>query len=676
MWVRRRPVRRLLRLTSWQALVLLGAVAVVAGFVVVRGLQQQIETRAQHSATSAAQLISALVVDANVAQDHTGQLWISTVGRAAMDAGVERLSHRGQLVGLEVWAMHSGHLVYADPGHPAAEATLPADEAVRARRGAFVVSSTGDDRSEATLDVFIPYDFGDDGIPEAVVEVLLPHDTINESITRSTRLLYGGAGVVAVLGALVVGAARRRHRRQEHAARHDPLTGLGNRMQLAERAAGALAAPDTAGRVALLVLDLDRFKEINDTLGHHTGDDLLAVVARRLQDACRADDTVTRLGGDEFAVLLRGLPTEDGAATTARRLLDVLREPIAVSGLNVEIDASIGVALAPDHGTELDTLLRCADVAMYDAKRTGADVTVYDPQTDHRDEQQLTVLAELRHAIGAGQLRLYYQPKCAADGSVSQVEALLRWQHPDRGLLPPAAFLPLSERTALIRPLTAWVLHEAARQCAAWRAAGRDLSIAVNVSPRNLVDDDLPRVLLEATTAVGLPASALQVEITETAVMTDPTRAARILTTLRSMGVSVSIDDFGAGYTSLSQLAQLPVHTLKIDRQFVGDLLDNPAHEAIIRNVAQLARDLDIVTVAEGVESHQVWTRLIDLGCDEIQGHVLTPPLPPDRLLDWIAGWPGTVPTHPPDPWPDTLPVLDPDPAAAASAAFLLRSDR
>ena len=536
-------------------------------------------------------------------------------------------------------------MIYADPDHPDTEPTLPAHEWARARQGTFMEAATAG-RAVPTLDVFIPYDPGDDGAPEATVEVLLPGDPINNAITGSTRLLYAGAAVLAVLGAFAVWAARRRHRREEHAARHDQLTGLGNRTCLAERAAEALAAPDSDGQVALLLLDLDRFKEINDTLGHHAGDDLLIAVAHRLRAACRATDTVTRLGGDEFAVILCGLPNPHSATDSAHRLRDALREPIVVLGLSVDVDASIGVALAPDHGTELSTLLRCADVAMYAAKRSGGNVAVYDPQTDSRDEQQLTILGELRHAITAGQLRLHYQPKCDTSGAVNDVEALVRWQHPHRGLLGPAAFLPLAERTALIKPLTTWVLTEAARQCAAWRTAGHHLTVAVNVSPRNLVDDDLPDILLDAVGAAGLPPSALHIEITETAVMTDPAKAGHIVTKLRSMGVRISIDDFGTGYTSLSQLATLPIGVLKIDRHFVADLLDNQAHDAVIRSVVQLARQLDITTVAEGVENHQTWARLTDLGCDQIQGYVLTPPLPPDQLLHWITTWPGSTPAH------------------------------
>jgi EAL domain-containing protein (putative c-di-GMP-specific phosphodiesterase class I) len=276
---------------------------------------------------------------------------------------------------------------------------------------------------------------------------------------------------------------------------------------------------------------------------------------------------------------------------------------------------------------------------MYHAKNNGLGITTYDAASDTRDEQQLTVLAELRQAITAGQLRLYYQPKCRPDGTIAHVEALVRWQHPDRGLLSPGAFMPLVERTSLIKPLTAWVIREAARQCALWRTEGRPLGVAVNISPRNLVDPDLPGVVLDALAAAAVPAAVLELEITETAITTDPHRAQTTLHRLHALGIRVSIDDFGVGYTSLSQLGTLPIDTLKIDQSFVTDLLTNPVHETVVRNMIQLARDLGLSTVAEGVESHDIWTRLNAFGCDEIQGYVLTPPLPPDELRPWLDRW-------------------------------------
>jgi EAL domain-containing protein (putative c-di-GMP-specific phosphodiesterase class I) len=309
----------------------------------------------------------------------------------------------------------------------------------------------------------------------------------------------------------------------------------------------------------------------------------------------------------------------------------------------VEADASIGVALSPQHGDELGLLLSRADVAMYQAKRHGSDVAVYDPDTDPRETQQLTLLAELRRAIPNGELELYYQPKCTAGGEVSEVEALIRWNHPERGLLPPAVFLPPAERTTVIKQLTTWVLQQAAEQCAAWRALGLDLRVAVNVSPRNLADDDLPTIVLESAARAGIPVCSLRIEITETAIMADPAQAKRVLDRLREMGVFIAIDDFGAGFTSLSYLKTLPAQGLKIDRQFITDLLDNPADEAVVGNVINLAHALGMSSVAEGVETPELWAKLSELGCDEIQGYVLTRPLPAGRIVEWLNGWSGTV---------------------------------
>jgi diguanylate cyclase (GGDEF)-like protein len=535
---------RLWRLSAWLSTAL-AAVAVfavaAAGVLGVRTAQAQIEARTLQGAVADSQVISSLVVHRNIGQADIVRGTVGARSRAEMDSDVAELQRHGQLVGLEVWALDDGAILYADPTHPETESSMPVDELARARQGVFTQTSP-ETRETLTVDVFVPYDADGGGGADAVVEVILSRDRINDATARSTRLLYAGAGLVALLAALMFWAVRRRRRSVQHAARHDRLTGLGNWSQLAERADEALGSRSPHDRVALLVLDLNGFREVNDTLGHQAGDDLLIAVAERLQAACRRTDTVIRIGGDKFAVLMPGLRTPGTAMTIARQLREVLRRPVTVAGLTVEVDASVGAAVAPDHGTDLTSLLRSADVAMYDAKRAGSGVAAYDPRTDPRETQQLTLLGELRRAIGDGQLRLHYQPQCRTDGRVDQVEALIRWQHPEQGLLPPDAFIPLAERTSLIKPLTTWVLGEAARQCAVWRAAGHQLRVAVNVSPRNLIDDDLPGAVVHAAAAAGLPVSAIQVEVTETAVMVDPDRAARRLTRLREMGVSIAID--------------------------------------------------------------------------------------------------------------------------------------
>ena len=612
------------------------AALIALGAVGIRAVQHQIAQRAAQSAELSARLVSSLTVRRNLTLDASGTPVLSPDARADMDADVEELERRYEISGLEVWAA-DGRLIYADAGHPQDEQTMPAEELTRALRSQpFTIYNDDEGRGHGTLDVFLPIDVQGDGRVDVVVEALLPRDPINDEITRSMRALYAGAAVAVLLAAAWLLRLRRRHLAHQHAATHDPLTGLGNRTLLADRAEEILGV-NQDGRAALLLIDLDGFKEVNDVLGHHVGDELLVAVGRALPAACRESDTVVRLGGDEFAVLIAALPSSSAAIEVAKHLLDALREPVVIGGVTVEADASIGIALTPEHGDDLTTLLRCADVAMYQAKRQGSDIAVYDPETDPHEAQQLNLLAELRRAIPNGELQLYYQPKSPIAGPVTDVEALIRWNHPQRGLLPPAAFLPLAERTSLIKPLTHWVLHEAARQCAVWRAEGLDLQIAVNVSPRNLLDDDLPGTVLDAAAAAGITAGLLQIEITETAVMADPKRVKDIVERLHSMGVSVAIDDFGAGYTSLSYLKTLAARSLKIDRGFITHMLDHAADEAVVRNVIHLAHDLGMSTVAEGVETPAVWAKLSELGCDEIQGYVLTPPVPADRIVTWLA---------------------------------------
>jgi diguanylate cyclase (GGDEF)-like protein len=641
--------RVLRRLISGRGLMVMAVLVAVVGVLGIRGLQQLITERAERGAELSARLVTSLTVRRNLVLDAEGTPAFGSSAREDMNADVVELERLSEISGLEVWAA-DGHLMYGDPGHPPDEQIMPADELARALEGEpFTQQSEDEGRGLGTLDVFLPVDVQDDGTVDIVVETLLPRDPINDEISRSTRWLYGGAAVVVLLSAAWLVRLRRRHLAHQHAATHDPLTGLGNRSMLTDRAEAIFSGTED-GKTALLLIDLDGFKEVNDVLGHHVGDELLVAVGHALPTACRDSDTVVRLGGDEFAVLIGALPSSSAAIEAAKHLLEKLRTPVTIGGVTVEADASIGIALAPDHGSDLDALLRCADVAMYQAKRQGTDIAVYDPGIDPREAQQLNLLAELRRAIPNGELQLYYQPKSPVSGPVTEVEALIRWNHPRRGLLAPASFMPLAERTSLIKPLTHWVLHEAARQCAVWRAQGQTLRVAVNVSPRNLLDDDLPATVLDAAGAAGIAASQLEIEITETAVMADPQRVGNIIERLQGMGVFVAIDDFGAGYTSLSYLKTLAAKSLKIDRAFITHLLNHAADEAVVRNVIHLAHDLGMSTVAEGVETPAVWAKLSELGCDEIQGYVLTPPLPADEIIQWLTDHATAGPAQPAEP--------------------------
>jgi diguanylate cyclase (GGDEF)-like protein len=420
--------------------------------------------------------------------------------------------------------------------------------------------------------------------------------------------------------------------RSERVAQTDALTGLANRKRLA---LNVEAAADE-GPLALVLLDLDRFKEVNDTLGHHVGDELLNVVARRLEATLRPGDTVSRLGGDEFALLLPGAGTAEATAAAAR-VREALAEPILLGGLLVDVGASAGVAASPEHGNRLDELLQHADVAMYLSKESG-EVEVYDVARDHNSTARLAVLGELRRALEGDELELHYQPKAdLRTGAVVGVEALVRWRHPVRGLLAPDEFIPLAERAGLIGALTAWVIDQGLAQVAVWRAQGWDLSLAVNVSVRDLCGPDLTDVVASGLRRHGVPAGSLQLEVTEGSLFADSVRARRTLQQLERLGVVLSLDDFGTGWSSLVQLRQLPVREIKVDRSFVARMVQDPQDRAIVSSVIDLARGLGMRVVAEGVEDEQTWDLLRQLGCDCAQGWFLARALPPADLTRWLG---------------------------------------
>ena len=420
---------------------------------------------------------------------------------------------------------------------------------------------------------------------------------------------------------------------RETQALTDVLTGLANRKRLIDRTREAL---DGRQDVALLLFDLDRFKDVNDTLGHHVGDQLLEVVAARLLAASRPDDTVARLGGDEFAVLL---PATDRATAlhTARRLLAELCAPLVLEGLLVDVGASVGVAIAPEDGTDLDVLLQHADVAMYLAKDGGGGVECYDASRDRNTTGRLVVLGELRRAIGAGELEVHYQPKADLQtGVVGGVEALVRWRHPERGLVPPDDFIPLAESSGLIEVLTAHVLDVAVGQVAAWHAAGLRLSMAVNVSVRDLSGGQLTGNVSSALARHRVPASSLMLEVTEGSLFADSHRAAATLRRLDVMGVTLSLDDFGTGFSSIGHLRRLPVKEIKVDRSFVQRMASDPRDRAIVRSVVDLAHGLGMDVVAEGVEDQRTWDALRDMGCRSAQGWHLSRAQPAHVLTPWL----------------------------------------
>jgi diguanylate cyclase (GGDEF)-like protein len=393
---------------------------------------------------------------------------------------------------------------------------------------------------------------------------------------------------------------------------------------------------DRDGRpFALLVIDLDRFKDVNDSLGHLAGDQLLREVAFRLRQALRASDTVARLGGDEFAVVLPDADMAD-ATLAAEKVVEALGASLVLEGHEVAVGASVGIVVYPENGGDADILLRRADVAMYVAKQTRGGYVLYTPDQDHSSSERLSLVGALRRAIADDELILYYQPKVdCRSGEVAGVEALVRWRHPQQGLIPPDRFIPLAEQTGLIRPLTRWVLNSAVRQTRSWHDEGLMLSVAVNLSAHDLQDTELPLRVGELLKRWNVGAEWLKLELTESALMADPSRALQVLTELCELGVRIAIDDFGTGYSSLGYLKRLPAHEIKIDRSFVADMAAEERDQAIVRSTIDLGHNLGLAAVAEGVEDQETLEMLSRLGCDLAQGFYLSRPLPAANIAEW-----------------------------------------
>ena len=423
-----------------------------------------------------------------------------------------------------------------------------------------------------------------------------------------------------------------------HQALHDGLTNLPNRTLLHDRVDHAIhLARREHKHFALLMMDLDRFKEVNDTLGHHVGDNLLVEVGKRLFKTLREIDTVARLGGDEFAILLPNTEI-DHACATAKKILASLEEVFAIDELNLYVNASIGIANYPAHGTDVSTLLQRADVAMYVAKRNKLGVAVYDKKDDEYSVGRLSLMSDLRQAIEQDALALHFQPKFdMGTGTVIGAEALLRWDHTTYGAIPPDQIVTLSEQTGLIDSLSYWVLAKAITQCSVWRSQGMDFSIAVNLSVYNLKDADLANFIKKQLAEHNMPHEALMLEITESAMMANPMQAMQTLSQLDAMGVQLAIDDFGTGFSSLAYLKQLPVDELKIDKSFVMDLIKDENDEMIVRSTIELAHNMGLNVVAEGVECAETYRMLQELGCDMAQGYFLSPPLKINHMQKWLC---------------------------------------
>ncbi|HVF76083.1 MAG TPA: bifunctional diguanylate cyclase/phosphodiesterase [Acidimicrobiales bacterium] len=453
---------------------------------------------------------------------------------------------------------------------------------------------------------------------------------------RLFAMLANHAGM-ALANSQLVDRLRMNADESEYQSLHDSLTDLPNRAHFSRRLEERLAAGSALG---VLLLDLDGFKDVNDTLGHQHGDLLLQQVAKRLRTALRHGDTLARLGGDEFAVLLPDVVGSQAAVSVARGLVAALERPFDVSDVSVEIGGSVGVALSPLHGMEADGLLQRADIAMYLAKANHTGVEVYDAERDGHTPERLALVGELRHAIAEGHLEVHYQPQMSlATGDVVGAEALVRWQHPTRGWLPPDEFVAVAERTGLVRPLTSFVLETALRECARWREGDGPERISVNLSARSLLQPTFPddvRTLLRDT---GVPAEALCLELTETSILVEPRRTVPVLQQLAQTGITIAIDDFGTGQSSLAYLKQLPVGEIKIDKSFVMTMEEDRADEAIVCSIIQLAANLDLPVVAEGVESMALAARLRGAGCGFAQGFGFSKALPAESFVAWVEEW-------------------------------------
>ena len=495
------------------------------------------------------------------------------------------------------------------------------------------------------VEVYVPLRFSALAVPSGAFEIYLRYAPIAASIAGDKRTILIVVAIgLALLWALLFRIVERASRRltaqaQENyeLARYDQLTGLPNRTLFPERVASCTrettARPDDA---AILLIDLDGFAEINNTLGGRTGNQLLRNVGERLRARLGGDSFVARLGADEFAVLCTRTGGIEGALEQASAVHSCLETPLITGGVAVNVDANIGVAVGEAHETP-EAFIQRADAALARAKAHHSRVEVHSPERDSFDPSRLILLGQVRHALEHEEFILHYQPKVdISTGRTVGAEALLRWQHPTRGILMPGTFVPLIEQTALISATTEWVITRALRQMVRWRERGLDIGVSVNLSPRNLIEDELPAKIAGLLREHRIEPERLTIEVTENATMSDPDRAVKLLHALRAVGVRVSIDDFGTGNASITYLTRLPASELKIDRSLVAGICESTRAEAILRSTVDLAHYLDLTAVAEGIEQADVLERLVDLGCDTGQGYLFARPLPASELVAWI----------------------------------------
>ena len=624
------------------------------GVVLAHTFAHGVRSRALADARRTANLVDGSLVRPQI-KDSDLATGLSPARVTALDRALAAGLTGGQVARIKIWNSDS-RVVYATD-HSIIGKRFPTvddelEEALEGETASDVddlrkAENAGDRHFGQLLEVYTPIRSRANGRVVGAFELYLPYRPIAAGIAHDTQRLYlflaAGLTLLYLLLFRIVAGASTRLRRQaaenQHLALHDPLTDLPNRSLFHDRAQQAILASrrDQTG-IALMILDLDRFKEVNDTLGHHNGDLLLQEIGARLRGGLRESDSVARLGGDEFGLLLPNVADGAEALMLGERVRAVLRRPFTLEGVTLDVEASIGIAIYPEHGDDVDSLLQRADVAMYLAKEDRSGCELYASDRDEYSPHRLALAAELRRALDEKELVLHYQPKAdLSDGRIVAVEALVRWQHPEHGLLTPDQFVPLAEATGLIRELTLTVLDEALHQQRVWRDDGIDIRVAVNLSARDLYDLTLPASTAELLAKHDVPPTSLELEITESVIVADPMRARAILNRLSEMGVVLAIDDYGTGYSSLGYLKRLPIDEMKIDRSFVMQMADDRNDAAIVRSTVELGRNLGLKIVAEGVETAAAWAHLKALGCDFAQGYYLSKPVPAAEIAALVG---------------------------------------
>jgi diguanylate cyclase (GGDEF)-like protein len=635
-----RPPRLVLRFAVSTAVLL-----AIGAFVILIFVRQHAISQAESAAVFHSRFVVRSVLgDRLRPDDFSGRL--NSDRSAMLDSVVQSDILVGDSRALELYS-RDGRITYST--NKARVGTIPTD-AEKARTtlaDGDVAKSVETIDGRKVLKVFVPVPFIGSDEPAGVLALSQDYQPITAA---------GRKGLLPVIGVLqlvlltlyislfpLLRQVTRRLRGQveqiEKLALYDALTGLANRRLFHDRLEQAfLHAQRNGSGFSLMLLDLDRFKEINDTLGHQAGDAVLEHLAARLKDVARASDTVARLGGDEFALVLQGAADSASALFVAERIRKALDEPFVIEGMTLQLETSIGIAIFPRHGDDAEQLLKRGDIALYASKDSHTPV-VYAAEHDQHSADGLGLVSQIREAIERGELVVHYQPEVdLGTGETRRVEALVRWEHPELGLLLPEAFIPLARQSALVRPITRFVLDAALGQCRAWHDAGIHVGVAVNLAGRDLADSRLEEEVSEALRRWKLGPEVLELEIPESAIISERERITKMLARLSDRGVRVAVDDFGSGYASLGHLKQLPIDVLKVDKSFVQNIGTDDEDEAIVRSTIDLAHSLGIAVVAEGVESDDVLQRLRVLGCDMAQGFRLARPAPADDVTEWLLG--------------------------------------